>query len=149
MMVKQLQVSRAFTYIEMLFVLSIVSLLVFLQMQRLSFNKNDLTSPHSKINNLIMQFNYLKSKAIKDQQSITLIFNDFSTQIRVKEQHMQNSTIDLPQNTYIHPRTNLNYINLDKNGDVNKFGSLYLIIDKSLYKIIFHIEKGRLRYEKV
>lgn len=141
-MVKQLQVSRAFTYIEMLFVLSIVSLLVLLQMQRLSFNKNDLTSPHSKINNL-------KSKAIKDQQSITLIFNDFSTQIRVKEQHMQNSTIDLPQNTYIHPRTNLNYINLDKNGDVNKFGSLYLSIDKSLYKIIFHIEKGRLRYEKV
>ncbi|WP_244204763.1 competence type IV pilus minor pilin ComGD [Staphylococcus pseudoxylosus] len=148
-MVKQLQVSRAFTYIEMLFILSIVSLLVFLQMQRLSFNKNDLTSPHSKINNLIMQFNYLKSKAIKDQQSITLIFNDFSTQIRVKEQHMQNSTIDLPQNTYIHPRTNLNYINFDKNGDVNKFGSLYLSIDKSLYKIIFHIEKGRLRYEKV
>lgn len=149
MMVKQLQVSRAFTYIEMLLVLSIVSLLVFLQMQRLSFNKNDLTSPHSKINNLIMQFNYLKSKAIKDQQSITLIFNDFSTQIRVKEQHKQNSTIDLPQNTYIHPRTNLNYINFDKNGDVNKFGSLYLSIDKSLYKIIFHIEKGRLRYEKV
>lgn len=148
-MVKQLQASRSFTYVEMLFVLSIVSLLVFIQMQRLSFNKDNLTSPHSKISNLIMQFNYLKSKAIKDQQSITLIFNDFSTQIRVKEQHMQNSTIDLPQNTYIHPRTNLSYINFDKNGDVNKFGSLYLSIDKSLYKIIFHIEKGRLRYEKV
>ncbi|PTI01484.1 competence protein, partial [Staphylococcus xylosus] len=76
-----MQASRSFTYVEMLFVLSIVSLLVFIQMQRLSFNKDNLTSPHSKISNLIMQFNYLKSKAIKDQQSITLIFNDFSTQI--------------------------------------------------------------------
>ncbi len=96
-----------------------------------------------------MQFNYLKSKAIKDQQSITLIFNDFSKQVHVKEQYMQNSTIDLPHNTYIHPRTNLNYINFNKNGDVNKFGSLYLSVDQTLYRIIFHIEKGRLRYEKV
>ncbi|MDO5514111.1 competence type IV pilus minor pilin ComGD [Staphylococcus xylosus] len=148
-MVKQLQINKAFTYVEMLFVLSIISLLIFLQMQRLSYTKNDLTSPHSKISNLIMQFNYLKSKAIKDQQSITLIFNDFSKQIHVKEQYMQNSTIDLPQNTYIHPRTNLNYINFNKNGDVNKFGSLYLSVDQTLYRIIFHIEKGRLRYEKV
>lgn len=148
-MVKQLLVSKGFTYVEMLFVLSIISILIFLQTQRVTFDKNELSSANLKVNNLIMQFNYLKSKAIKDQQSITLLFNDFSTQIRVKEQTIKNSTIDLPPHTYIHPRTNLNYINFDKNGEVNKFGSLYLSFDKSLYKIIFHIEKGRLRYEKV
>lgn len=148
-MVKQLRVSKGFTYVEILFVLSIISVLIFLQMQRVTFDKNELNSTRLKVNNLIMQFNYLKSKAIKDQQSITLLFNDFSTQIPVKEQSMKNSTIDLPLHAHIHPRTNINYINFDKNGHVNKFGSLYLSIDKSLYKIIFHIEKGRLRYEKV
>lgn len=83
-MVKQLLVSKGFTYVEMLFVLSIISILIFLQTQRVTFDKNELSSANLKVNNLIMQFNYLKSKAIKDQQSITLLFNDFSTQIRVK-----------------------------------------------------------------
>ncbi|WP_426703674.1 prepilin-type N-terminal cleavage/methylation domain-containing protein [Staphylococcus shinii] len=83
-MVKQLLVSKGFTYVEMLFVLSIISILIFLQTQRVTFDKNELNSANLKVNNLIMQFNYLKSKAIKDQQSITLLFNDFSTQIRVK-----------------------------------------------------------------
>lgn len=57
--------------------------------------------------------------------------------------------IILPLNSFIHPRTNLKFITFNKKGETNKFGSVYLKTNKNLYKIIFHIEKGRIRYEKI
>ncbi|MEJ7271853.1 competence protein, partial [Staphylococcus epidermidis] len=46
-------------------------------------------------------------------------------------------------------KSNLDYINFDKKGEVNQFGSVYISYDKEIYRLIFHIEKGRIRYEKV
>ncbi|PTF06103.1 competence protein, partial [Staphylococcus cohnii] len=34
-------------------------------------------------------------------------------------------------------------------GNINKFGSVSLSVDNEIFKLIFHIEKGRLRYEKI
>lgn len=96
-----------------------------------------------------MQFNYLKSKAIKDNKPITLIFNTFSSEIIVREPMFENPPLKLPQDTFIHPRTNVNYLTFNKNGDTNKFGTLYITNNKTIYKVIFHIEKGRMRYEKM
>ncbi|WP_277595756.1 competence protein [Staphylococcus equorum] len=133
----------------MLLVLGIASLLLFLQVRYISLNDYSLQSNNHSMTNLIMQFNYLKSKAIKDNQPITLIFNTFSSKIIIREPQHENPTIQLTKNTYIHPSTNINYLTFNKNGDTNKFGTLYLSINNRLYKIIFHIEKGRMRFEKI
>ncbi len=152
-MVKLLQIKSAFTYIEMLFVVCIISLLLYFQLSNISaFDTNNNKIEQRKINNLIMQFNYIKSNAIKDNQSITLVFNDYSNKIIINEQFPSNKrakAIILPLNSFIHPRTNLKFITFNKKGETNKFGSVYLKTNKNLYKIIFHIEKGRIRYEKI
>ncbi|MDW4409847.1 competence type IV pilus minor pilin ComGD [Staphylococcus saprophyticus] len=152
-MVKLLQIKSAFIYIEMLFVVCIISLLLYFQLFNISaFDTNNNKIEQRKINNLIMQFNYIKSKAIKDNQSITLVFNDYSNKIIINEQFPSNKSakaIILPLNSFIHPRTNLKFITFNKIGETNKFGSVYLKTNKNLYKIIFHIEKGRIRYEKI
>ncbi|MBN6203810.1 type II secretion system protein [Staphylococcus saprophyticus] len=147
-----MQIKSAFTYIEMLFVVCIISLLLYFQLSNISAFDNNNKIEQRKINNLIMQFNYIKSKAIKDNQSITLVFNDYSNKIIINEQFPSNKsakTIILPLNSFIHPRTNLKFITFNKIGETNKFGSVYLKTNKNLYKIIFHIEKGRIRYEKI
>lgn len=137
----------------MLFVVCIISLLLYFQLFNISaFDTNNNKIEQRKINNLIMQFNYIKSKAIKDNQSITLVFNDYSNKIIINEQFPSNisaKAIILPLNSFIHPRTNLKFITFNKIGETNKFGSVYLKTNKNLYKIIFHIEKGRIRYEKI
>lgn len=90
-MVKLLQIKSAFTYIEMLFVVCIISLLLYFQLSNISaFDTNNNKIEQRKINNLIMQFNYIKSKAIKDNQSITLVFNDYSNKIIINEQFPSN-----------------------------------------------------------
>ncbi|HAY6620423.1 TPA: type II secretion system protein, partial [Staphylococcus aureus] len=40
-------------------------------------------------------------------------------------------------------------IAFDKKGNINKFGSITIDNNNSIYRIIFHIEKGRIRYEKL
>ena len=126
----------------MLFVVCIISLLLYFQLSNISaFDTNNNKIEQRKINNLIMQFNYIKYKAINDNLSITLVFNEDSNK-RAK-------AIILPLNSFIHPRTNLKFITFNKKGETNKFGSVYLKTNKNLYKIIFHIEKGRIRYEKI
>lgn len=101
-MVKQLLTNKAFTYIEMLMVLGIISLLLFLQVRYISINNSALQSNNHSMTNLIMQFNFLKSKAIKDNKPITLIFNTFSSKIIVREPQQENPHIKLTKNTYIH-----------------------------------------------
>ena len=45
-------------------------------------------------------------------------------------------------------KSNINYLTFNNKGNTNKFGSIFLSVDNELFKLIFHIEKGRLRYEK-
>lgn len=148
-MVKQLLIKPAFTYLEMLLVLSIISIILYIQLSLNPINIIKTNSEQHHIRHLIMEFEYLKSKAIKDNQSIALVFNEFSNKIIVNEQYLKNNPLILPQNSYILPQTNIKFINFDKNGNVNRFGSLYIKINENTYKIIFHIEKGRIRYEKI
>lgn len=102
-MVKLLRTSKAFTYIEMVFVLAIVSILLILQFKYIPTNQTVTFTNHKFLNNLIMQFNYLKAKAIKDNLPITLIFNDFSKEIILNEPNHPRTTIKLKENSFIHP----------------------------------------------
>ncbi|WP_436859905.1 competence type IV pilus minor pilin ComGD [Staphylococcus caeli] len=142
-------IKPAFTYLEMLLVLSIITIILYIQLNLNPVNIITNNSEQHQIRHLIMQFEYLKSKAIKDNQSIALVFNDFSSKIIVNEQYLKNNPLTLPQKSYILPQTNIKFITFDKSGNINRFGSLYIKFNESTYRIIFHIEKGRIRYEKI
>lgn len=144
-----MRVHKAFTYLEIIFVLGIISILLFIQTQFLHGNINENQMHQHKLKNIIAHFTYLKSQAIRNQHYVSVIFDKYSNKIKIMELEHQHSPIKLGQDSYIHPRTNLNYVSFDKRGHVNKFGSLYISIQNKLYRIIFHIEKGRMRYEKV
>ena len=43
----------------------------------------------------------------------------------------------------------INTLNFNRDGNINRFGSLTIAMNKATYKIILHIEKGRIRYVKI
>ncbi|MCD8916796.1 competence type IV pilus minor pilin ComGD [Staphylococcus gallinarum] len=148
-MVKQLPTSRAFTLLEMLLVLSIITILIMIQFKFIPMERLDSINDENKIKNFIMNLNYIKSIAIKDNQPITLLITPNSTDIVILEQYHETRKLQLPQNGYIYYRTNLKTITFEKNGNTNKFGSIFINLNETVYRIIFHLEKGRIRYEKV
>src|SRR5699024_9651641 len=132
----------------MLLVMGIISILLFIQVNHISINDKKINKNNNFMNTLIIRLNYLKSKAIKDDKSITLIFNNYSNKIIVREQSTENKDIKFPQYTYIHHKSNINYLTLNDKSNKNKIGSIFISVNNELFKLIFHIEKGRLRYEK-
>lgn len=146
-MAKQLQI-KAYNFIEMLMVLFILSILLVCTIS----SKNLLTISKSNddmnINQLIIQINYIKSKAISEEQSITLIFYNQSSNIKVIEEHGNKYHIKIRDGKIV-KITKINQITFDKNGNINHFGSLDIKMKHSIYKVIFHIEKGRIRYTKL
>ncbi|WP_323701986.1 competence type IV pilus minor pilin ComGD [Staphylococcus nepalensis] len=143
-----MQTSKAFTLTEILFVMGIISVLLIVQVNHLSSKKETRETANPFMNSLILKLNYLKSKAIKDGKPITLIFNHYSNKITVKEPSIENNDIKLPDHSFIYLQTNINYLTFDNKGNTNKFGTVYISVNKVIYKVVFHIEKGRMRYEK-
>lgn len=144
-----LNATKAFTYVELLFVLFIISILMYLQTHASLLNTNYTKTNQKRMTQLISHLNLYKSKAIHDQKAIIVLFKKGTNQIEIKEQGAtKKSTITLPKGTIMN-KSNLDYINFDKKGEVNQFGSVYISYDKEIYRLIFHIEKGRIRYEKV
>lgn len=148
LMVKLLLARHAFTYIEMLFVLSIIAIILYMQMKFLH-DSHSVYTRDNQIQQLILKFYYFKSKAIKENQSITMFFKPYNQEISMMD--MQNTSYQpiLITNGFIHPKTNLKHLTFDKHGNTHQFGSLYIKLQQQLFRIIFNIEKGTIRYEKV
>ncbi|MCD8915035.1 type II secretion system GspH family protein [Staphylococcus simulans] len=138
---------KAFTMLETLLVLAMISILTFLSLKiqnasHLSRVENELSAK-----NLAAQITYLKSQAIKDHTSIMLIINRGSDQIKVANTDHQVKYIKIA-NGVIENNRNMDSVIIDSNGELNHFGSVYIRIDQTLFRFIFHIEKGSLRIEK-
>jgi competence protein ComGD len=147
-MVRLLQAKPAFSYLELIIVMLILSTMLYLQFNN-KIQSSSFYSTDNQIKQLITEIQYLKSKAIKEEQSIVLIFRPHSNSIKIIDaQHNMYQPL-LIKNGTIHPYTNLKYITFDKDGHNHQFGSLYVQFNHAMYKIIFHIEKGRIRYEKL
>lgn len=147
-MVRLLQAKAAFSYIELIIVMVLLTTILYLQFNN-KLHSTSFYSSNNQIKQLIAEFQYLKSKAIKEEQSIILIFKPHTNNIKIIDSHKNNYQPLKISNGKIHPYTNLKYITFDKHGHNHPFGSLYLTLGNTIYKIIFHIEKGRIRYEKI
>ncbi|WP_262855952.1 competence protein [Staphylococcus marylandisciuri] len=126
----------------------IISILLYIQAPSSKINYQFNKSDHKNIAQLITHFNLYKSLAIKKKHSIVLYFHKGANRIKVKEEGNKKEDYIFLSKGFIDNRSNLNYINFDKKGHINQFGSLYININSNVYRIIFHIEKGRIRFEK-
>lgn len=143
-----LQAKPAFSYLELIIVMLILTTMLYLQFNN-KIQSSSFCTEENQIKQLITEIQYLKSKAIKEEQSIVLIFRPHHNSIKIIDKQQNKYPPLLIKNGSIHPYTNLKYITFDKDGHNHQFGSLYIKLNITIYKIIFHIEKGRIRYEKL
>ena len=54
--------------------------------------------------------------------------------IVILEQYHETRKLQLPQNGYIYYRTNLKTITFEKNGNTNKFGSIFINLNETVYR---------------
>ena len=115
---------KAFSLVEMIFTLFIISCLL-------------ITT--------------LWSRSLFDIQlieSITLLFFNNSNRVQVIEENGDKYSFKLNKGKVINI-AKIQTLNFDKNGNINHFGSLILQYNSHAYRLIFHIEKGRLRFVKI
>ena len=135
---------KAFTLIESLLIILILIILLNVTLRANIFNEFFL-SDDIKATQFVSQLEYFKSKAMRENQSITLLISKNSSIIKVIEAQGRryNYTIE---NGKIVEIKNLEKITFNKEGRISQFGSLILKINQHQYKLIINIEKGRIRY---
>lgn len=142
---------KAFSLVEMIFILFIISCLLITTLWSRSLFDIQLIDEEYEIKQLITKFNYYKSKAISNNESITLLFFNNSNRVQVIEENGENGekySFKLNKGKMINI-AKIQTLNFDKNGNINHFGSLILQYNSHAYRLIFHIEKGRLRFVKI
>ncbi|HDY9445619.1 TPA: type II secretion system protein [Staphylococcus argenteus] len=143
----QIRKQQAFTLIEMVVVMMIVSCFLLLTMTSNSLKDFKVINDESNIISLITELNYIKSKAIANQSFINVRFYENSGTIKVVEKN-KIYYLKLKVGKIINV-AKVDSIYFDKHGNINKFGSISIEKNNKVYRIIFHIEKGRIRYEKL
>ena len=139
---------KAFSLVEMIFTLFIISCLLITTLWSRSLFDIQLIDEEYEIKQLITKFNYYKSKAISNNESITLLFFNNSNRVQVVEENGDKYSFKLNKGKVINI-TKIQTLNFDKNGNINHFGLLILQYNSHAYRLIFHIEKGRLRFVKI
>ena len=144
----QISKVKAFTIIEMILVLLMISIILLTSLTSKSLKNFESVDNEMQLSSLIMQLNYLKSKAIIDQYPILIQFVRHSNQIKVTENNKTSYFLSIDNAEII----NINKVHdlyFDRRGNIKPFGSITIKMNKQYYKVIFHIEKGRIRYEKL
>lgn len=126
-MVRQLRINKlpGFTLLETL--LTLIILIIFLNVSPYIYKTNHLNLFESrlKINNIIAQFEYLKSKAIAESQSITIVLNKNASEIKVIEQNGKKYTLSL-FGAKITSVVKVQTLTFNNEGKINHFGSIIL-----------------------
>lgn len=149
-MAKRLQIKYlpSFTYLEMLMVMFILAILTACTLIGKTLLSVSASNEELNINHLITQMNYLKSKAINEKQSISLIFTNQTNSIKVKEEHGSKYQLKIKGGKIVNI-AKIQLLTFNKDGHINNFGSINLKMKHGNYKLIFHIEKGHIRYIKI
>lgn len=149
-MVRLLRTNKysAFTLIEMMLVLFTISILLVTTLWSRSFINLQMINEEHEIKQFVTKLNFFKSKAIGSRNSIALIFTNNSNVIHVIEEKGNKYKFKIPHGK-ITNIARINTLNFNRDGNINRFGSLTIAMNKASYKIILHIEKGRIRYVKI
>lgn len=141
-------VVKAFSYIEMVLVMMVVILLILLApVNRIDMSHYEQVEINAE---LIALLNYYQTKAIATKSVIYVSFPPGSDTIYIKSSQLglkhqykiKNGMIDLRNNS-----TNTQFY-FDGRG-INKGGTVHYRINQTYYKIIFQIQWGRIRIEKL
>lgn len=146
-MVKRLRHRGGFTLVEMLIVLSIISLSLFLLIR----HPIHIYTPQNiddQIKLFTSKIDYYQALAIKKKKTVLIAFRPGSNTIRVEIQNQQGDQIMSLAPLKLEPSSNLDYIAFNANGDIMKFGRLNFTYQQQHFSIIFHIEQGRYRIVK-
>nr|WP_269814022.1 competence type IV pilus minor pilin ComGD [Staphylococcus canis] len=134
----------AFTLVEMLIVMSIISLMTFLM---LSHPPKLLSENQIKLQSKLFttKIDLYQAQAIKHKSPVLLVFRKKQNDIKVV-MHNPRETLFIPLTPLkLSPESNLEYLSIDEYGNVNNFGTLQLQLNNRKFKVIFHIEQGRYR----
>lgn len=118
----QIRKQQAFTLIEMVVVMMIVSCFLLLSMTSNSLKDFKVINDESNIISLITELNYIKSKAIANQSFINVRFYENSDTIKVVEKN-KIYYLKLKVGKIINV-AKVDSIYFDKHGNINKFGSI-------------------------
>lgn len=147
-MAKQLR-RDGFTLIEMLLVLTMISVCISLSMAHPQFNLLQNTTSY-EIKKLTSEIDYYQAYAIKSRAPVLLVFRPNRNDIKVETVHPHRTSYIQLNPLQLKATSNLNAIVFDKEGKANQFGTLRFEHKNRSFSLIFHIEQGRYRisYQK-
>ncbi|UXR79314.1 MULTISPECIES: competence type IV pilus minor pilin ComGD [unclassified Staphylococcus] len=138
---------RGFTLIEMLIVLSVISLSIFIVLQ----HATEIYSPNNlddQIKLLTSKIDYYQSRAIKEKQTILMVFRPSQNNIRIVFQKHHKDIIEPLSPLHLDMNSNLYTLSFNSNGEIMKFGRINFKYRSEHFSIVFHIEQGRYRVIK-
>ncbi|WP_258007317.1 competence type IV pilus minor pilin ComGD [Staphylococcus sp. 17KM0847] len=144
---KLLHHKNGFTIIEMLIVLSIIALSIFLTLcvpkQLNLWNTTDY-----QIKQLTSKIDYYQSLAIKNKQTVLLLFRPYQNDIRIVQQDGTKYDLIPLDPLKLQKSSNLQRLAFNDKGHVTHFGRLDFQYQNSTFSLVFHIEQGRYRIIK-
>ena len=135
--------NKGFTLIEMVIVLSILSIIVLITIH-ISINSVDKFGLTSGINDFETKLEYLETKSLSTKQPILVWFKPNSTKIQYQINNGNINSINLYKGK-ISKDSKFTTLVYDGEGNINQFGTLKLEFNNKRYLVIFRIEKGRYR----
>lgn len=135
--------NKGFTLIEMVIVLSILSIIVLITIY-ISINSVDKFGLTSGINDFETKLEYLETKSLSTKQPILVWFKPNSTKIQYQINNGNINSINLYKGK-ISKDNKFTTLVYDGEGNINQFGTLKLEFNNKRYLVIFRIEKGRYR----
>ncbi|WP_239724186.1 competence type IV pilus minor pilin ComGD [Mammaliicoccus sp. A-M4] len=132
--------NKGFTLIEMVIVLSILSIIVLITIH-ISINSVDKFGLTSGINDFETKLEYLETKSLSTKQPILVWFKPNSTKIQYQINNGNINSINLYKGK-ISKDNKFTTLVYDGEGNINQFGTLKLEFNNKRYLVIFRIEKG-------
>ncbi|MEJ7540685.1 competence type IV pilus minor pilin ComGD [Staphylococcus intermedius] len=142
-MAKQLR-REGFTLIEMLLVLTIVSVMISLSIAYPQLNLIQNTTDY-EIKKLTSEIDYYQAYAIQSPAPVMLLFRPNRNDIKIETINPHRVTTIPLTPLHLKMTSNLHALIFDKDGKANQFGTLHFEHQQRAFSLIFHIEQGRYR----
>lgn len=135
--------NKGFTLIEMIIVLSILSIIVLITIH-ISINSVDKLGLTNGINDFETKLEYIETKSLSTKQPILVWFKPNSHKIQYQTNNGDIQSINLYKGK-VSKDNKFTTLVYDGKGNINQFGTLKLDFNNKHYLVIFRIDKGRYR----